>query len=88
MTPPEQEFGFGITLPSGQLWTSGPAEAAQRITGPAEDLCLLATRRRHRDDLALTASGELADQWLDIAQAYRGPAGDGRRPGQFAPALR
>jgi uncharacterized protein (TIGR03084 family) len=87
MTPPEQEFGFEITLPSGQLWTSGPADAAQRITGPAEDLCLLATRRRHRDDLALTATGELADQWLDIAQAYRGPAGNGRRPGQFAPAL-
>jgi hypothetical protein len=30
------------------------------------------------------ATGADADQWLDIAQAYRGPAGEGRRPGQFA----
>jgi len=37
--------------------------------------------------LALAATGPLADQWLDLAQAYRGPAGPGRSPGQFA-ALR
>jgi hypothetical protein len=42
------------------------------------------TRRRHRDDLAVTASGAEADHWLDIAQAYRGSPGEGRRPGQFA----
>jgi enediyne biosynthesis protein E11 len=88
MTPPEEEFRFEVTAPSGKVCTFGPADAGQQISGPAEDLCLLATRRRHRDDLALTASGQLAEQWLDIAQAYRGPAGEGRQPGQFAPALR
>ena len=75
---------FEVTAPSGELWTFGPEESAQRVTGPAVDLCLLATRRRHRDDLALTAVGAEADHWLDIAQAYRGPAGPGRQPGQFA----
>lgn len=39
---------------------------------------------RHRADLTLTATGAEADRWLDQAQAFRGPAGPGRRPGQFA----
>lgn len=85
LTPPDTEFRFEITGPSGQLWAFGPEDAEQRVTGPAYDFCLLVTRRRHRDDLAVTAIGAEADAWLDIAQAYRGPAGDGRSPGQFAP---
>lgn len=83
LTPPDVEFGFDLTAPSGTRWRFGPADAAQRITGPAVDFCLLVTRRRHRADLALTATGPDAESWLDIAQAYRGPAGPGRRPGQF-----
>lgn len=84
LTPPEEEFRFEITAPSGELWTFGSEDATQRVCGPAVDFCLLVTRRRHRDDLAVTAVGEKADHWLDIAQAYRGPAGEGRKPGQFA----
>jgi uncharacterized protein (TIGR03084 family) len=81
---PDVQFRFVMTAPSGRTWAFGPVDAAQRIEGPAEDFCLLVTRRRHRDDLAVRATGPDAEQWLDIAQAYRGPAGAGRRPGQFA----
>jgi enediyne biosynthesis protein E11 len=81
---PEVALRFDVVGPSGALWSFGPAEAGERIAGPAEDLCLLVTRRRHRDDLALRATGSEAERWLDLAQAYRGPAGEGRRPGQFA----
>lgn len=84
MTPPEVQFRFELTAPSGSLWTFGPEDAAQRITGRAADFCLLVTRRRHRADLDLAAVGAEADRWLDIAQAFRGPAGLGRTPGQFA----
>jgi len=83
-TVPDVEFRFELTSPSGQCWTLGPAEAAERITGSAVDFCLLVTRRRHRADLDLSATGSQADHWMDIAQCYRGPAGAGRRPGQFA----
>jgi len=83
-TAPEVEFRFMLTAPSGAIWEYGPEPAEQVITGPAVDFCLLVTRRRHRADLALTATGAEADQWLDLAQAYRGPAGPGRTPGQFA----
>lgn len=81
---PVTELAFSLTAPSGARWDLGPQDADNRITGPAVDLCLLVTRRRHRDDLALTAVGAVAEQWLDLAQAYRGPAGPGRSPGQFA----
>jgi enediyne biosynthesis protein E11 len=86
LTPPAQEFRFELTAPSGALWEFGPAGAADTVTGPAVDFCLLVTRRRHRDDLAVTATGAEADRWLNIAQAYRGSPGQGRSPGQFAKA--
>jgi enediyne biosynthesis protein E11 len=87
LTPPQEEFRFEITAPSGSVWEFGPSDAQQRISGPAEDFCLLVTRRRHPADLAVIASGAQAQQWLEIAQAYRGPAGEGRKPGQFATLL-
>jgi len=84
LTAPDTQFRYELTAPSGDLWEFGPATAEQRITGSATDFCLLVTRRRHRDDLDVKAVGDDADAWLDIAQAYRGPAGEGRRPGQFS----
>ncbi|MEU4397177.1 TIGR03084 family metal-binding protein [Micromonospora orduensis] len=84
LTPPDEEFRVELTGPSGVVWEFGPADATQRVTGPAEDFALLVSRRRHRADLRLIAEGAEADRWLDVAQAYRGPAGAGRRPGQFA----
>jgi uncharacterized protein (TIGR03084 family) len=80
---PDVRFGFELTAPSGAVWRFGPEDAEQRVTGSAVDFCLLATRRRHRDDLDLVAVGPDADEWLNIAQAYRGSPGNGRRPGQF-----
>jgi enediyne biosynthesis protein E11 len=84
LTPPGDPFRFELRLPSGASWKHGPDDATQHITGPAVDFCLLVTRRRHRDDLEVSARGSHADKWLDIAQAYRGGPGHGRRPGQFA----
>ena len=80
---PAEEFRVELVGPSGEVWTWGPEDALQRVSGPALDFCLLVTQRRHRDDLALVAEGADADHWLDIAQAFAGPPGDGRKPGQF-----
>lgn len=64
-----------LTGPAGQSWTWGPPEATDTVTGSAVDFCLLMTQRIHRDDTDLTATGDQADQWLDVAQAYAGPPG-------------
>ncbi|SCL21098.1 TIGR03084 family protein [Micromonospora nigra] len=69
-----------LAAPDGETWAYGPADAADRVTGPARDFCLLVTQRRHRSDLALTATGPVADEWLDVAQAFAGPPGAGRAP--------
>jgi uncharacterized protein (TIGR03084 family) len=85
LTPPADEFRVELGAPDGvEIWTWGPADASNRVAGPALDFCLLATQRRHRGDLAVIASGDEADRWLDIAQAFAGPPGLGRALGQFA----
>jgi uncharacterized protein (TIGR03084 family) len=77
---PEEEFRVEVRGPSGELWTYGPEDAPQRVTGPALDFCLLVTQRAHRADLDVHAEGPDADHWLDIAQAFAGPSGQGRAP--------
>ncbi|MFD7530268.1 TIGR03084 family metal-binding protein [Streptomyces sp. NPDC059849] len=77
---PEAEFRVELQTPDGELIAFGAPDAPQRVTGPLVDFCLLVTQRAHRDDLAVRAVGPDADQWLDIAQAFAGPAGPGRAP--------
>lgn len=80
LTPPEDPVYVELTAPDGTLWSWGPADARQRVQGTALDLCLLATQRRHRSDTDLVAIGADADRWLDVAQAFAGPPGAGRKP--------
>lgn len=80
MVPPAEPFRVELTGPDGELWTWGPPSAAQTVTGPAVDFCLLVTRRGNRADLAVHAAGADADTWLEIAQVFAGPPGSGRPP--------
>ena len=79
---PAEPFRVELTGPDGEMWGFGPEDAAQRVTGPALDFCLRVTRRRHRADLALLATGPDADRWLDLAQAFAGPPGGERPPAE------
>ena len=80
---PPEPVRVELVAPSGEQWAWGPDDAADRVTGPALDFCLLVTQRRHRADTAVTGRGPVAEQWLTIAQAFAGPPGAGRTPGQF-----
>ena len=73
MTPPEGPVRIELTAPSGEVWTWGPEDAPDRVTGPALDFCLVATQRRHPADTALVTEGDLAAEWIGIAQAFAGP---------------
>ena len=83
---PAEPVRVELVAPSGDRWAWGPVEAADQVTGPALDFCLLVTQRRHRADTTVTSRGPVAEQWLTIAQAFAGPPGAGRTPGQFRTA--
>ena len=78
LTPPAEPFLVELTAPGGDVWSWGPADAAQRVSGPALDFCYLVTQRRPRAELDLIAVGPDAQRWLQIAQAFAGPPGEGR----------
>lgn len=80
---PKEPVRAELTAPDGTVWAWGPDNAPDRVFGPALDFCLLVTQRRHRDDTAVRSEGPRADEWLSIAQAFAGPPGAGRHPGQF-----
>jgi len=81
---PAEPIRVELSAPDGALWTYGPAGSANLVTGPALDFCLAVTQRRHRSDLGLVAIGPVADEWLDVAQAFAGPPGEKRQPARAA----
>ena len=70
---PGDPVAFEVAAPDGSVWTWGPADSDQRITGTALDVALVFTQRRHPSRTGLKASGPTAEKWLSIAQAFAGP---------------
>jgi uncharacterized protein (TIGR03084 family) len=81
---PDTPVRVELAAPGRITWEWGPADARDRVTGPALDFCLVVTQRRHVADTALEVDGPVAAEWISIAQAFAGAPGRGRRPGQFA----
>ena len=84
---PEGRIDVNLVAPSGERWhwEIGPTDQPgpwATVTGPALDFCLVVTQRLHPDDSALTVTGDLAVEWMSLAQAFAGPPGPGRPPGQ------
>lgn len=77
---PAVDVSVALTSPSGETWTWGDPQAAERIEGPAEDFCLVVTQRRHVDDTALVTTGDAARDWMLRAQAFAGGATEGPAP--------
>lgn len=78
LEPPEVEVRVELTSPAGDdTWSWGPEDAPERVSGPAEDFCLVVTQRRHLDDTSLEVIGDSAGEWLGFAQAFAGPPTDG-----------
>ncbi len=80
---PDAELHVALTAPDGSHWTWGDPASPNAVTGPAEDFCLVVTQRRHVADTALRTRGDIAGEWMRVAQAFAGPPGVGRRAGQF-----
>jgi len=74
-----------VTGPEGDewRWEVGDNDAAgdvATVSGTALDFCLVVTQRRNVADTGLLVSGELAEDWISVAQAFAGPPGPGRPP--------
>lgn len=78
--PPTSDVRVDLVLPSGAHWAAGPPEASQRVSGSAEDFCLVLVRRRRVEDTALTVEGPDAREWMRIGQMFAGPPGDDPPP--------
>jgi len=80
---PDVGVYVALDAPQGDRWVWGDSEAVNRVEGSALDFCLVVTQRRHVDDTDLVVVGDMAREWMHIAQAFAGPPGAGRTPGQF-----
>jgi uncharacterized protein (TIGR03084 family) len=79
---PQKPVRVELTAPSGALWTWGPENASDKVSGPAEDFCLVVAQRRHMDDTRLKVVGETACDWMHKAQCFAGPPTDGPPAGE------
>ncbi len=77
---PDVPIFVRLRAPDGAPWEWGDANAADRVEGDATEFCLVVTQRRNVADTALAISGPVATQWMQIAQAFAGPPGEGRPP--------
>jgi uncharacterized protein (TIGR03084 family) len=84
LRPPDTPIRVELTSPSGEEWVFGDEDAADVIRGTATDFCRVVNQRRHVADTNLEVSGPAAQEWMAIAQAFAGPPGQGRQPGEFA----
>jgi uncharacterized protein (TIGR03084 family) len=76
---PAGEIRVALQGLSGVLWAWGPEDADEKLTGSAEEFCLVVTQRRHVDDTSLQY-GELGRDWLIRAQAFAGGPSTGPLP--------
>ena len=77
---PDADVRVELTSPGGDEWAWGEPGAADVVRGPALDVCLLVTQRRHVDDTDLEVTGDAAAEWTSIAQAFAGGPSPGRQP--------
>ena len=84
---PPGRIDVRLTAPDGTEWQwqagadDGSAAApGGSVRGTALDFCLLVTQRRNVADTDLEVEGDLALDWVSIAQAFAGPPGPGRPP--------
>src|SRR5581483_6896669 len=61
-----------LSAPGGGTWTWGSDRARDRVSGPAEDLCLVLTGRRAVAETGLAVTGAVVGEWLAIGRVYPG----------------
>jgi uncharacterized protein (TIGR03084 family) len=74
--PPGPMPQLRLTAPSGAIWDYGEASESGVISGGATEFCQVVTQCRNIADTSLDVSGEVAHQWMAVAQCFAGPPQD------------
>jgi uncharacterized protein (TIGR03084 family) len=67
---PPDRVRFELTAPDGSTWAFGDDDAPTVVTGPAEDLCLVAGQRARAADTALVSTGPDAESVLELMRTF------------------
>jgi len=70
-----------LVAPSGVIWEWNNLESSHRVEGQATEFCQVVTQTRNIADTGLRISGDVARQWMAIAQCFAGPPEDPPLPG-------
>jgi uncharacterized protein (TIGR03084 family) len=76
LEPPGEMPRVRLSAPSGAVWEYGEPSESGMISGSATEFCQVVTQCRNIADTALEVTGEVAHQWMDIAQCFAGPPQD------------
>lgn len=79
MEPPGAMPRLQLTAPSGAIWQYGDGE--DLIAGSATEFCQVITQCRNIADTSLEVTGDVAHQWMAVAQCFAGPPQDPPAPG-------
>ena len=79
--PPGPPPYVRLTAPSGAIWEFNEASDTSRVEGPAVEFCHVVTQGRNIADVDLKVTGDVAEQWMAIAQCFAGKPEDPPAPG-------
>lgn len=77
--PPGPMPCLKLSAPSGLLWEFG--DGNDLIAGSATEFCQVVTQCRNIADTSLEVTGDVAHQWMAMAQCFAGPPQDPPAPG-------
>ena len=81
MEPPGPMPQLRLAAPSGAIWEYGEPSDSGAISGSATEFCQVVTQCRNIADTSLEVAGEVAHQWMSVAQCFAGPPQDPPLPG-------
>lgn len=81
MAPPGPPPFVRLTAPSGDIWEFNEPSETSKVEGSAVEFCHVVTQGRNIQDVNLTVVGEVAEQWMAIAQCFAGKPEDPPAPG-------
>jgi len=78
---PQDKPYVKLTAPSGEIWEWNTPNDNNFVEGDAVEFCQVVTQSRNIADVHLTVVGEVATEWMSIAQCFAGNAETPPPPG-------